>query len=76
MRYPIGTCVEAVIQIDDVDPKGNTYTHAHPGDRGVIIAYYCEDDAPTIDWGVGAGFGVYDSPPSDWRAIPAIADCL
>ena len=66
---PVGTWVRALVDIHDDASNREVPQHAKAGDLGHIIAYD-GDEVPTIDWGVGTGSGVYDSPLPDVEVAP------
>jgi hypothetical protein len=73
-----GTIVRALIDIHDDASNRTIPQHARPGDLGVIEEHD-DDECPTVNWGAGTGFGVYDSPLHhfevavhvDWDSAPA-----
>jgi len=64
---PPGTSVRALVEIHDVDFRSRI--HARLGDTGVVLGYFGGDDVPTVDWGAGTGFGLYDSPLSELEVV-------
>lgn len=58
---PVGTRVRALVDIHDEASNREIPQHAKVGDEGVIEGYFGQDDVPTINWGQGTGFGIYDS---------------
>lgn len=70
MRIPEGSIVVALADIHDDASNREIPQHAKVGDLGVV-EWYDDDDFPTINWGKGTGFGVYDSHKSQVAVIDA-----
>jgi len=70
MRIPEGSIVIALVDIHDDASNRKIPQHAKVGDLGVV-EWYDDDDFPTINWGKGTGFGVYDSHKSQVAVIDA-----
>ena len=66
---PVGTKVRALVDIHDEASGRKVPQHAKVGDTGIIAGYHGGDDVPTIDWGAGTGFGVYDSPLTEVEKV-------
>jgi hypothetical protein len=70
-----GTVVRALVDIHDDASNRTIPQHARPGDLGVIEEHD-DDECPTVNWGAGTGFGVYDSPLSHFEVVVHIDEIL
>lgn len=67
--FPVGTTVRALVDIHDDASNRTIPQHAKVGDIGVIAGYFGGDDVPTVNWGEGTGFGIYDSPLTELEEV-------